>query len=87
MTLNVDPGPSFWAVAETADGKYAHKLFNDLFEDYSSALRPVEDTDEVLNVTLQITLSQIKDMVSTLKGWLFGMLLRKKLTVFSKGVF
>ncbi|XP_069869283.1 neuronal acetylcholine receptor subunit alpha-9 [Dipodomys merriami] len=47
---------------ETADGKYAQKLFNDLFEDYSNALRPVEDTDKVLNVTLQITLSQIKDM-------------------------
>ncbi|XP_045406522.1 neuronal acetylcholine receptor subunit alpha-9 isoform X2 [Lemur catta] len=47
---------------ETADGKYARKLFHDLFEDYSSALRPVEDTDKVLNVTLQITLSQIKDM-------------------------
>lgn len=38
-------------------------LFNELFEDYSNALRPVEDTDKVLNVTLQITLSQIKDMV------------------------
>ncbi|CAO2639800.1 Neuronal acetylcholine receptor subunit alpha-9 [Lemmus lemmus] len=47
---------------EAADGKYAQKLFNDLFEDYSNALRPVEDTDTVLNVTLQITLSQIKDM-------------------------
>ncbi|KAF3693882.1 Neuronal acetylcholine receptor subunit alpha-9-II [Channa argus] len=31
-------------------------------ENYSSALRPVEDTDRALNVTLQITLSQIKDM-------------------------
>ncbi|XP_071373407.1 neuronal acetylcholine receptor subunit alpha-9-II [Centroberyx affinis] len=31
-------------------------------ENYSSALRPVEDTDKALNVTLQITLSQIKDM-------------------------
>uniref|UniRef100_A0A6Q2YVS6 Cholinergic receptor, nicotinic, alpha 9 n=2 Tax=Esox lucius TaxID=8010 RepID=A0A6Q2YVS6_ESOLU len=31
-------------------------------ESYSSALRPVEDTDKTLNVTLQITLSQIKDM-------------------------
>lgn len=49
---------------ETANGRYAQKLFNDLFEDYSNALRPVEDTDKVLNVTLQITLSQIKDMVS-----------------------
>ncbi|XP_035582323.1 neuronal acetylcholine receptor subunit alpha-9 [Zalophus californianus] len=47
---------------EAADGKYAQKLFNDLFEDYYNALRPVEDTDKVLNVTLQITLSQIKDM-------------------------
>ncbi|NXU65869.1 ACHA9 protein, partial [Horornis vulcanius] len=49
---------------ESAKGKYAHMLFNELFEDYSNALRPVEDTDKVLNVTLQISLSQIKDMVS-----------------------
>ncbi|EPQ14706.1 Neuronal acetylcholine receptor subunit alpha-9 [Myotis brandtii] len=49
-------------VVGAADGRYAQKLFNDLFEDYSNALRPVEDTDKVLNVTLQITLSQIKDM-------------------------
>lgn len=41
-------------------------MFNDIFEDYSNALRPVEDTDKVLNVTLQITLSQIKDMVSNI---------------------
>ncbi|XP_059378272.1 neuronal acetylcholine receptor subunit alpha-9-II [Carassius carassius] len=31
-------------------------------ENYSSALRPVDDTDKSLNVTLQVTLSQIKDM-------------------------
>ncbi|KAM4810077.1 neuronal acetylcholine receptor subunit alpha-9 [Rhinophrynus dorsalis] len=37
-------------------------LFRDLFENYSNALRPVEDTDKALNVTLQITLSQIKDV-------------------------
>ncbi|XP_028600872.2 neuronal acetylcholine receptor subunit alpha-9 [Podarcis muralis] len=49
-------------VAKAAQGKYAQMLFNELFEDYSNALRPVEDTDSVLNVTLQITLSQIKDM-------------------------
>lgn len=84
MTLNIDPGHSFWAAVETADGKYAQKLFNDLFEDYSNALRPVEDTDKVLNVTLQITLSQIKDMVSNIKWWLFEMVLRMKLTVLSK---
>lgn len=66
MTPKVDPGPSFQAAVDTADGKYAQKLFNDLFEDYSNALRPVEDTDKVLNVTLQITLSQIKDMVSNM---------------------
>ncbi|KAJ8410963.1 hypothetical protein AAFF_G00179980 [Aldrovandia affinis] len=43
-------------------GKYAQKLLNDLMDGYSNALRPVEDTDKALNVTLQITLSQIKDM-------------------------
>ncbi|XP_028938906.1 neuronal acetylcholine receptor subunit alpha-9 isoform X1 [Ornithorhynchus anatinus] len=48
--------------SEAAEGKFAQMLFTDLFKDYSSALRPVEDTDKVLNVTLQITLSQIKDM-------------------------
>ncbi|XP_061301173.1 neuronal acetylcholine receptor subunit alpha-9, partial [Pezoporus flaviventris] len=51
-----------YLAVESAKGKYAHMLFNELFEDYSNALRPVEDTDKVLNVTLQITLSQIKDM-------------------------
>lgn len=49
--------------AHSAEGHYAQKLLNDLMENYSSALRPVEDTDRALNVTLQITLSQIKDMV------------------------
>ncbi|KAM6987827.1 LOW QUALITY PROTEIN: neuronal acetylcholine receptor subunit alpha-10-like [Tautogolabrus adspersus] len=45
-----------------ANGKYAQKLLNDLFTNYTSALRPVEDTDFILNVTLQVTLSQIIDM-------------------------
>ncbi|KAM6940551.1 neuronal acetylcholine receptor subunit alpha-9-I [Xenentodon cancila] len=49
-------------VSHCAQGHYARKLLNDLMEDYSSALRPVEDTDKALNVSLQITLSQIKDM-------------------------
>uniref|UniRef100_A0A667X685 Cholinergic receptor nicotinic alpha 9 subunit n=1 Tax=Myripristis murdjan TaxID=586833 RepID=A0A667X685_9TELE len=49
-------------VAHSAQGRYAQKLLNDLMENYSSALRPVEDTDKALNVTLQVTLSQIKDM-------------------------
>lgn len=45
-----------------AHGRYAQKLLNDLFSNYTNALRPVEDTDHVINVTLQITLSQIIDM-------------------------
>ncbi|XP_062423497.1 neuronal acetylcholine receptor subunit alpha-10 [Rhea pennata] len=45
-----------------AQGKLAYKLLRDLFANYSSALRPVEDTDRALNVTLQVTLSQIIDM-------------------------
>ncbi|CAL8362187.1 unnamed protein product [Merluccius merluccius] len=45
-----------------ANGKYAQKLLTDLFANYTSALRPVEDTNTILNVTLQITLSQIIDM-------------------------
>uniref|UniRef100_A0A3P9K8Y8 Cholinergic receptor, nicotinic, alpha 9 n=1 Tax=Oryzias latipes TaxID=8090 RepID=A0A3P9K8Y8_ORYLA len=50
------------SVSHCAQGHYARKLLKDLMEDYSSDLRPVEDTDEALNVSLQITLSQIKDM-------------------------
>ncbi|XP_019730423.1 neuronal acetylcholine receptor subunit alpha-9-II [Hippocampus comes] len=50
------------SVAHSAQGHYAQKLLHDLMENYTSALRPVEDTDRALNVTLQITLSQIKDM-------------------------
>lgn len=57
-------------VSHSAQGHYARKLLNDLMEDYSNALRPVEDTDEALNVSLQITLSQIKDMVSPLKTFI-----------------
>ncbi|KAK0152843.1 Neuronal acetylcholine receptor subunit alpha-9-I [Merluccius polli] len=49
-------------VCHGAQGRYAQKLLTDLMENYSNALRPVEDTDKTLNVTLQITLSQIKDM-------------------------
>ncbi|NXA43426.1 ACH10 protein, partial [Eudromia elegans] len=45
-----------------AQGRLAYKLLHDLFDNYSSALRPVEDTERALNVTLQITLSQIIDM-------------------------
>ncbi|XP_030010278.1 neuronal acetylcholine receptor subunit alpha-9-like [Sphaeramia orbicularis] len=45
-----------------AHGRYAQKLLNDLFTNYTNALRPVEDTDHIINVTLQITLSQIIDM-------------------------
>ncbi|XP_037620739.1 neuronal acetylcholine receptor subunit alpha-9-I [Sebastes umbrosus] len=49
-------------VSHGARGHYARKLLADLMEDYSNALRPVDDTDAALNVSLQITLSQIKDM-------------------------
>ncbi|XP_032709119.1 neuronal acetylcholine receptor subunit alpha-10 isoform X2 [Lontra canadensis] len=58
-----------------AEGKLAHKLFRDLFANYTSALRPVADTDQTLNVTLEVTLSQIIDMdernqVLTLYLWI-----------------
>ncbi|KAM9320881.1 neuronal acetylcholine receptor subunit alpha-10 [Gastrophryne carolinensis] len=54
--LSILPG------ALAAQGKYAYKLLNDLFTNYSNALRPVEDMDKAMNVTLQVTLSQIIDM-------------------------
>ncbi|XP_076002307.1 neuronal acetylcholine receptor subunit alpha-10a [Genypterus blacodes] len=53
---------SLFTTCWCADGKYAQKLLNDLFTNYTSALRPVEDTNNILNVTLQVTLSQIIDM-------------------------
>lgn len=52
------------SVSLAAHGRCAQKLLNDLFTNYTNALRPVEDTDHIINVTLQITLSQIIDMVS-----------------------
>ncbi|KAF4104374.1 neuronal acetylcholine receptor subunit alpha-10a [Onychostoma macrolepis] len=52
----------FVPVCWGANGIYAQKLLNDLFRNYTSALRPVEDTEDILNVTLQITLSQIIGM-------------------------
>uniref|UniRef100_A0A8C2Q1J8 Cholinergic receptor nicotinic alpha 9 subunit n=1 Tax=Cyprinus carpio TaxID=7962 RepID=A0A8C2Q1J8_CYPCA len=53
---------AYCLAAHCSQGQFAHKLLNDLMENYSSALRPVDDTDKSLNVTLQVTLSQIKDM-------------------------
>ncbi|XP_061198572.1 neuronal acetylcholine receptor subunit alpha-10-like [Neopsephotus bourkii] len=50
------------AGGRAAPGRLAQKLLHDLFANYSSALRPVEDTERALNVTLQVTLSQIIDM-------------------------
>ncbi|XP_013885502.1 neuronal acetylcholine receptor subunit alpha-10 [Austrofundulus limnaeus] len=49
-------------VCLSAHGRFAQKLLTDLFSNYTNALRPVEDTDNIMNVTLQITLSQIIDM-------------------------
>ncbi|RLV82886.1 hypothetical protein DV515_00016540, partial [Chloebia gouldiae] len=54
--LRVSPG------CRGAPGRFAYKLLHDLFANYSSALRPVEDTDRALNVTLKVTLAQIIDM-------------------------
>lgn len=55
----------YYPACLAAHGRYAQKLMTDLFSNYTSALRPVEDTDHIINVTLQITLSQIIDMVTT----------------------
>ncbi|KAG7257131.1 hypothetical protein CRUP_010274, partial [Coryphaenoides rupestris] len=55
-------GLTLFPVCLGAHGSYAQKLLSDLFSNYNSALRPVEDTDHIINVTLQITLSQIIDM-------------------------
>ncbi|XP_077361095.1 neuronal acetylcholine receptor subunit alpha-10-like [Festucalex cinctus] len=52
----------FLPVCQSAHGRYAHKLLSDLLANYTNALRPVADTDHVINVTLQVTLSQIIDM-------------------------
>ncbi|XP_061818978.1 neuronal acetylcholine receptor subunit alpha-10 [Nerophis lumbriciformis] len=52
----------FLPACRSAHGRYAQKLLSDLFSNYTNALRPVADTDHVINVTLQVTLSQIIDM-------------------------
>ncbi|NXC21891.1 ACH10 protein, partial [Corythaeola cristata] len=64
------PPAPLWVPAgcQGAQGRFAYALLHDLFTNYSSALRPVEDTDRALNVTLQVTLSQIIDMVSGRRG-------------------
>uniref|UniRef100_A0AAV2JBN3 Neuronal acetylcholine receptor subunit alpha-10-like n=1 Tax=Knipowitschia caucasica TaxID=637954 RepID=A0AAV2JBN3_KNICA len=51
-----------FSVCLAARGHYAQQLFRDLFVNYTSALRPVENTEQAINVTLQVTLSQIIDM-------------------------
>ncbi|KAM9781811.1 neuronal acetylcholine receptor subunit alpha-10-like [Syngnathus typhle] len=52
----------FLPACQSAHGRYAHKLLRDLLANYTNALRPVADTEHVINVTLQVTLSQIIDM-------------------------
>lgn len=64
--------PLSFVACWTAHGKYAQKLLTDLFANYTSALRPVEDTNNILNVTLQVTLSQIIDMVKQCKVCAFS---------------
>ncbi|CAI5691950.1 neuronal acetylcholine receptor subunit alpha-10-like [Oreochromis aureus] len=49
-------------ICRAAHGRFAQKLMKDLFTNCTNALRPVEDTDYIINVTLQATLSQIIDM-------------------------
>ncbi|XP_030649670.1 neuronal acetylcholine receptor subunit alpha-10 [Chanos chanos] len=62
VTLRFLLGFTLTPVCLGAQGRYAHKLLKDLFVNYSNALRPVDDTDNIINVTLQVTLSQIIDM-------------------------
>ncbi|XP_077421493.1 neuronal acetylcholine receptor subunit alpha-10-like isoform X2 [Vanacampus margaritifer] len=50
---------SMSTVFQCAHSRFAQKLLNDLFDNYTSALRPVEDTDAILNVTLQDERNQI----------------------------
>ncbi|XP_078402240.1 neuronal acetylcholine receptor subunit alpha-10-like [Cetorhinus maximus] len=45
-----------------AEGNFANQLLGDLFVNESSVLRPVLNTDQGLNVTLQITLFQVIHM-------------------------
>ncbi|XP_062910988.1 neuronal acetylcholine receptor subunit alpha-10-like, partial [Mobula hypostoma] len=47
---------------QPASGRIARRLLRDLWANYSKVLRPVSDTDQVLNVTLQVTLFQIIDV-------------------------
>uniref|UniRef100_A0A4W5LKJ2 Cholinergic receptor, nicotinic, alpha 10b n=1 Tax=Hucho hucho TaxID=62062 RepID=A0A4W5LKJ2_9TELE len=60
--LSLSLSPLVCLLSRGAHGRYAQKLLTDLFANYTNALRPVEDTDHIINVTLQITLSQIIDM-------------------------
>ncbi|XP_063289120.1 neuronal acetylcholine receptor subunit alpha-10 [Pelobates fuscus] len=62
LTLLLTYCLSLLPAVQGAQGKFAYKLMNDLFANYSNALRPVEDMDKAMNVTLQVTLSQIIDM-------------------------
>ncbi|XP_051903058.1 neuronal acetylcholine receptor subunit alpha-10-like [Hippocampus zosterae] len=67
LTMKMAPGCFvvfllFLPACQSAHGRYAHKLLKDLLTNYTNALRPVADTEHVINVTLQVTLSQIIDM-------------------------
>ncbi|KAI8495302.1 acetylcholine-gated cation-selective channel [Branchiostoma belcheri] len=47
---------------DSASGEFARKLLSDLFQNYTSSIRPVRNTSRPITVTFGVALAQIIDM-------------------------
>lgn len=51
-------------INEIFSNEDAKRLFDDLLSDYNSQIRPVEKTEDIIELRLGIKLSQIADIVN-----------------------
>ncbi|XP_035682409.1 neuronal acetylcholine receptor subunit alpha-9-like [Branchiostoma floridae] len=55
---------------DSASGEFARKLLSDLFQNYTSSIRPVRNTSRPIDVTFGVALAQIIDMTLRLIDYL-----------------
>jgi nicotinic acetylcholine receptor, invertebrate len=64
VTLNLLIIIILFQINEIFSNEDAKRLFDDLLSDYNSQIRPVEKTEDIIELRLGIKLSQIADIVN-----------------------
>jgi hypothetical protein len=64
ITLNLLIIIILFQINEIFSNEDAKRLFDDLLSDYNSQIRPVEKTEDIIELRLGIKLSQIADIVN-----------------------